>query len=161
MAGGFDSGWMWAIGLIVFAVGIACGAGIVLLLSGSGRRAVELQDQLDQLQQEFAAYRGQVEQHFSKTSDLVQTMTESYRSVYEHLASGSQALCQDPVSTPRLDIPQQAKLDAASDDNAAFSDAETDTLDDLDDAELGAAQQVPKLDGLYGETRTTPHTPSA
>jgi len=171
MTSGMESGWMWAIGLIVFAVGIACGAGLVLALSGSGRRAAELQDKLDRLQQEFAAYRDQVEQHFRKTSELVQTMTESYRNVYEHLATGSQALCQDPVSTPQLDIPQNAMLDTESDsnedgeptdtDNDMFSDAETDTLDELDDAGLGDAPRVPKLDGLYSETRTTPQPPSA
>ncbi len=171
MTGGFESGWMWAAGLIVFAVGLLCGAGLVLLLSGSGRRAAELQDQLDQLQQEFSAYRDQVEQHFRKTSELVQTMTESYRSVYEHLATGSQALCQDPISTPRLDIPQQSEpgpdtaSDAgeqqAGDGSDAFSDAETDTLDELEDAGLGDAPRVPELDGLYGENRSTPHTPSA
>ncbi|HHJ16415.1 MAG TPA: DUF1043 family protein [Gammaproteobacteria bacterium] len=172
MTGGMEPGWMWAIGLIVFAVGIACGAGLVLLLSGSSRRAAELQDKLDRLQQEFSAYRDQVEQHFRKTSELVQTMTESYRNVYEHLATGSQALCQDPVSTPQLDIPKNAMLDTDSSENSAeaepagtdndmFSDAETDTLDELGDAGLGDAPRVPKLDGLYGETRTTPQPPSA
>ena len=41
----------------------------------------------------FQDYRDQVTHHFMRTSELVQEMTQSYRSVYEHLASGAQQLC--------------------------------------------------------------------
>jgi len=170
MASGIDSSWVWATGLIAFLLGIACGAGFTYLMSGSGRRrTTDLQEKLDQLQQEFDSYRDQVGQHFQKTSELVQTMTDSYRSVYEHLASGSEVLCQDPVSTPRLDFPQHARLDTETDTLASgiditdtFSDAETDNAENMiTEAVPGDAPRVPNLDKLHTEGHPTHHTPSA
>jgi len=174
MASGIDSNWVWVTGFIAFILGVACGAGLTYLMTGSNRRrAVELQERLDQLQQELDSYREQVGRHFRKTSELVQAMTDSYRNVYEHLARGSETLCQD-VSTPRLDLPQQVRLDSEpggdtlAGDSAAtepFSDAETDTLDELDkldtDALLGDTPRVPNLDSLYTEEPPTHRTPSA
>ncbi len=160
MASGIDMGWVWAIGVVTFALGIACGAAFAYLMSGNGRRrTTELQEELGQLQQEFNSYRDQVGEHFRKTSELVQTMTDSYRNVYEHLASGSEVLCQDPVSTPRLDFPQHTGLDTETDTPASGIDM-TDTFSD---AETGNAEdtRVPNLDKLYAEDRPTHHTPSA
>ena len=151
---GIEMSWAWAVGLITFAFGIACGIGIAYLMPGNRRRAQELQDKLENLQQEFDGYHDQVGQHFLKTSELVQKMTESYRDVYEHLATGSQALCQTPVNTPRLDIPEHPTLESrteagATDQQAADGGSETDSgkKDEADsDALLGDAPRVPTLD---------------
>ena len=169
MASGIGLSWVWVTGLITFAFGIACGTGFTYLITGNSRRRTsELQEKLALLQQELDGYRNQVGQHFRKTSELVQAMTDSYRNVYEHLAKGSEVLCQDPVSTPRLDFAQHAKLDTESDTDTrvpdtditdAFSDAETDSMDDLAaDAILGDAPRVPNL---YTEAPPSHHTPSA
>jgi len=169
MASSIGLSWIWVTGLITFALGIACGAGFTYLMAGNNRRRTsELQEKFDQLQQELDGYRDQVGQHFRKTSELVQAMTDSYRNVYEHLAKGSEVLCQDPVSTPRLDFAQHAKLDTESDADTqlpdtditdTFSDAETDSMDDLAaDAILGDAPRVPNL---YTEAPPSHHTPSA
>jgi len=164
MASGIDLSWAWAIGLTTFVCGIACGIGIAYLMPGNRRRAQELQEKLQRLQQEFDSYHDQVGQHFLKTSDLVQKMTESYRDVYEHLATGSQTLCQTPVNTPRLDIPEHPTLEAGTQTRAAdektmgaFPDAQTDRLDDHEsDAFLGDAPRVPTLDtGNDGDHRTS------
>ncbi|GMQ83500.1 MAG: hypothetical protein BMS9Abin06_0235 [Gammaproteobacteria bacterium] len=170
MVSSIGSSWIWATGLITFVLGIACGAGFTYLMTGNNRRrTTELQARLDQLQQEFDGYRDQVGRHFRKTSELVQSMTDSYRNVYEHLAKGSEALCQDPVSTPRLDFPQHAEQDAEADTPApdtditdTFSDAETDSVDDMAAEDiLGDAPRVPNLDKLYTEEHPTHRTPSA
>ena len=107
MESGFSLSWAWGIGLISFAFGLACGIAGAYLMTGNRQRIRELESQLASAQQQFDDYREQVSQHFMKTSDLVQKMTASYRDVYEHLANGSQALCEDPVVTPQLDIPHQ------------------------------------------------------
>jgi uncharacterized membrane-anchored protein YhcB (DUF1043 family) len=169
MAGSIDSSWAWAIGLISFAFGMACGVGIAYLTSAVTRRTRELQDTCDSLQQELDAYRDQVGQHFRKTADLVQKMTDSYRDVYEHLATGSQSLCREPVSTPSLDIPDRKALAGDEGEKApepespdSFSDAETDGLDDSDsDTLLGDSPRVPVLDTESEPARATPpHRPS-
>ncbi|MEA2079333.1 MAG: DUF1043 family protein [Pseudomonadota bacterium] len=164
MASGIDLSWAWAVGLITFAFGIACGIGIAYLMLGNRRRTQELQDKLDTLQQEFDSYHDQVGQHFLKTSELVQNMTESYRDVYEHLATGSQALCQMPVNTPRLDIPEHLTLETGTQTGAAnqktvarVSEADTGGLNEPDsdepnaDAFLGDAPRIPTLDAENGK----------
>ncbi len=168
MASGIDWSWAMGVGLITFAFGIAFGVGIAALIPAKRRREQELQEKLTQLQQEFDSYRDEVGKHFLTTSQLVQKMTESYRDVYEHLATGSEALCQNPVSTPRLDIPEHPTLESVSDSKAkqenmdSFPDAEADAQYESDsDDFLGDAPRVPTLDTHDDfETRSTPRTPS-
>lgn len=152
---GFDLSWAWGIGLISFAFGLASGIAGFYLVTGNRQRIKELESQLASAQQQFDSYREQVGQHFLKTSDLVQKMTSSYRDVYEHLANGSQTLCQEPVSTPQLDIPHQPMLNQESPDEPAepekevdneFSDADTDPLQKTDtDVYLGDSPNIPDL----------------
>lgn len=169
MTGGIALSWVWATGLIAFAFGIASGVGIAYMVFGSNRRAQELREKIDTLQQELDDYRGQVGKHFQRTSELVQKMTHSYREVYEHLASGSQSLCQDPVNTPRLDIPETPTLETrrgeeppATMNPEEFSDAETDRQDQQDsDDYLGEAPNIPVLETEDDAPPTTgPRTPS-
>ena len=157
MESGFSLSWAWGIGLISFAFGLAFGIVAAYLTTGNRQRIQELESRLASTQQKFDSYREQVSQHFMKTSDLVQKMTSSYRDVYEHLASGSQALCEDPVATPQLDIPQQPVLGTESNkdrDKPAeaeapeneFTDAETDPLKTSeDDVCLGDAPNIPDI----------------
>ena len=155
MESGFSLSWAWGVGLIGFAFGLACGIAGAYLMTGNRQRISELESQLTSAQQQFNDYREQVGQHFMKTSELVQKMTTSYRDVYEHLASGSQALCEDPVATPRLDIPHQPVLAAEKSKNdpastgpsdKEFTDGETDPLQESDDDTcLGDAPNVPDL----------------
>jgi uncharacterized membrane-anchored protein YhcB (DUF1043 family) len=164
MESGIALSWAWGIGLIGFAFGVACGVAIGYMTLCNNRRSQQLQEKCDALQRDFDAYRGQVGQHFLRTSELVQQMTDSYREVYEHLATGSQALCETPVSPPRLDIPDQPVLETAKSGKApdAFSDAETNGLAQADsDDYLGDSPRVPTLDMDIPEeqpqaTRRTP-----
>lgn len=86
----------WAIGILSFLIGISLGWIITYTLVVRHGRTHHLQLELDQLKENFRDYRDQVTHHFMRTSQLVQEMTQSYRSVYEHLASGAQHLCGDP-----------------------------------------------------------------
>ena len=169
MTEGIDLSWVWAIGFITFGFGIACGVVIGYLNFGNSRRSEELQEKLDAMEQEFDRYRGQVGSHFQRTSELVQQMTHSYREVYEHLASGSQALCQDPVTTPRLDIPETPSLESGqpqhtgpANDKPAPAATDTSLEDENEsDAVMGDAPHVPSLESGDNETTTsTPRTPS-
>ncbi|MGD2075721.1 MAG: DUF1043 family protein [Gammaproteobacteria bacterium] len=163
MESGIGLSWAWGIGLIGFAFGVACGVGIGYVALCNNRRTQQLQERCDALQQEFDNYRSEVGQHFLRTSELVQKMTDSYREVYEHLATGSQALCQNPVSPPRLDIPDRPVLDTARDrkPTEAFSDTETDALNEPDtDDYLGDSPHVPTLDMREAPPSTTRRTPS-
>jgi uncharacterized membrane-anchored protein YhcB (DUF1043 family) len=154
MESGYDLSWIWGIGLAGFAAGIACGLAISLLLRGNRQRVEELERELAALHQQFDGYRDQVNRHFLTTSELVQKMTDSYRDVYEHLAAGSAALCQNPVATPSLDFTRQPVLENPApspslDESGAekSADAETDPLQDAEsDTVMGDAPYVPRLE---------------
>ncbi|HFD80224.1 MAG TPA: DUF1043 family protein [Gammaproteobacteria bacterium] len=165
MTSGISLGWAWAIGLIAFACGVLAGIAVGQLLQGGNRRVREMQQRLDALQKELDDYREQVGQHFLKTSELVQKMTDSYREVYEHLASGSQALCEGMVDTPKLDIPGQPSLEAAATTEPQHdspAQTRTESKEDADEADacLGDAPRVPTLDDEMQDTSATPRKPS-
>lgn len=164
MESGFDSSWSWAIGLTGFALGLALGAAATFMLRGSRKRMHELEEELAGLEQQFDGYRQQVTQHFRTTSELVQKMTDSYREVYEHLASGSQALCQTRLGNPTLDFTRQPVLDDTTPQtppphDEAFADAETDPLQEAGaDTCMGDAPCVPRLD-IDAQQTASPRTP--
>jgi uncharacterized protein len=101
---------MWFVGLILFALGLAAGYALHYFRNPDHDRNKALEAELESLRQESNRYREQVTQHFQRTSELVQDMTQSYRAVYEHLANSSQQLCGDRVSNPRLDLPERGRL---------------------------------------------------
>ena len=107
---GDETSWMWSIGLISFAFGIAVGFAINFYLNPDNKRSEKLEQELDQLKRETEQYRGEVAEHFKRTSELVQEMTSSYKNVYEHLASGSANLCTDAIKEPPLDFAIHEKL---------------------------------------------------
>ena len=105
---------MWFVGLIIFVLGLAAGYALHYFLNPDHDRNKVLEAELQALRQESNRYRDQVTEHFQRTSELVQGMTQSYRAVYEHLASSSQQLCGERVSNPRLDLPEQGRLPGTS-----------------------------------------------
>jgi len=152
MGGSFDISWAWGIGLVSFAFGSGVGLAAGLLLCGRRQRVRELEKERDELRREFDGYREQVSSHFLTTSELVQKMTDSYKEVYEHLANGSQVLCQNPVKTPGLDFTRQPLLETADNNPSGEADEQppdnlTDPREDSEgDTCLGDAPCVPSLD---------------
>jgi len=91
---------------------------------------------LDQL----ADYQGQVVDHFSQTSELLKEMTLHYRTIYQHLAQGAEALCPEGS----LRIESQAPMDAlgtgvAGEDGEAAATRFDLELDEDDGASMEAA----------------------
>jgi len=92
----------------------------------------QLEQQIEDLQQTHKAYRENVSNHFNTTAELIQQMTESYRDVYRHLASGAQSLCDHEVADKMLPAGERDRLfreEPATDDDAAAADADTDAAD--------------------------------
>jgi uncharacterized membrane-anchored protein YhcB (DUF1043 family) len=95
---------------------LAAGAALAILglLVGwlAGRRTStgakkyrDLAHKLDQVAQDKKAYENEVVEHFTETAQLLNNLTESYREVHNHLATGAASLCQGagPVSLERLE----------------------------------------------------------
>jgi len=93
---------VWVTGVICLAIGAAAGFFLATRVKAGPTRISELEQQLQDLQRSHARYREEVSEHFSTTADLVQQMTDSYRDVYQHLASGAQDLCSGEVANRLL-----------------------------------------------------------
>jgi uncharacterized membrane-anchored protein YhcB (DUF1043 family) len=91
-------------GAITLLVGGAIGLLLGRRLSADGQRLRDTERKLDQMTQDKRAYENEVVEHFTQTARLLNTLTDSYRNVHNHLAAGAETLCQDkgPVSLERL-----------------------------------------------------------
>ena len=105
----------WIIVASSLLAGVVIGLLIGGKLSANPSRVKELEAQLRDAKETERRYRDNVSDHFSMTADLVHHMTESYREVYEHLASGAQDLCPEEVAGKLL----PTKKDAAFSDEAS------------------------------------------
>ncbi|MEX1196645.1 MAG: DUF1043 family protein [Pseudohongiellaceae bacterium] len=70
----------------------------------------QLEQQIEDLQQTHKTYRENVSTHFNTTAELIQQMTESYKDVYRHLASGAQTLCDHEVADKMLPAGERDRL---------------------------------------------------
>jgi len=64
--------------------------------AGGGKSAAELKTELGD-------YQDSVTEHFQTTAGLLQDMTEQYRAVYEHMASGAQNLCDQETAQSQIE----------------------------------------------------------
>jgi len=77
---------------LLFIVGLTVG-GIAGRWRGQrDNKSQELEKEVDRLRTDMQQYRDDVGQHFNKTGELFNTMTQNYREIYAHLATGAQTL---------------------------------------------------------------------
>lgn len=93
---------IWLISIGAFALGTIIGLLIAGRLDVSPSKVKDLEEQVRKLKESNSEYRDSVSDHFSMTAELVQHLTESYRDVYQHLASGAQDLCSGEVANKLL-----------------------------------------------------------
>ena len=97
------------------AIGSSTGWYAAVAPRGDNKRKIilELESQLDQARQNKVDYEAEVTEHFSRTADLLNKLTDDYRSVYTHLANGADQLCGDQISMsePALSAPPHDETD--------------------------------------------------
>lgn len=93
---------LWLIAIVCLAGGVAIGFVLAGRVNTNPTRITELEKSLQDLERTHARYKDEVSEHFSVTAELVQQMTDSYRDVYQHLASGAQDLCTGEVANKLL-----------------------------------------------------------
>jgi len=154
---------IWMVGTLSFLLGAGLGCIVAYLLAARGGRRHELEAELNQLNERFTDYRDQVTSHFMHTSELVQEMTQSYRKVYEHLATGAQHLCDDNTCSPTLGYQQSGKLakdaaeDATNGDGMGTDDlAELKSIKNDIDELLGESPRISDLDVDLESTEKNP-----
>lgn len=91
--------YMWLILASMLAVGVVFGFFIGRSKGDTSAPKVrELEQNLSKANEEMQEYRTHVTQHFEKTANLFNQLTNDYREVYEHLANSSDQLCGDQVA---------------------------------------------------------------
>ena len=83
---------VWLFGLAALVGGGIIGAIFYRNLTPTIKEVDSLKDELAQARREMDEYKGSVNHHFDKTSELVNELTQDYVKVYKHLAEGAQAL---------------------------------------------------------------------
>lgn len=95
----------WLAAALVFIGGGVLG--YIIARQIKDQRTRQLEQELDAARQELGSYRQDVNRHFLKTSLLFNKLTDDYREVYQHLASGAQKLCAEGDSSLKASFPQQ------------------------------------------------------
>ena len=89
-----DQNSVWVIAIAALVIGVLLG--FLFGRSGSnGSREVQLANELEKAQLELAKYRDEVNEHFSKTAELVNGLTTQYQKVHHHLAESAGQLVRD------------------------------------------------------------------
>ena len=98
--------------LVVVLLSLLLGLMIGRRTSSASQKYREVERKLDQVLQEKKLYEDEVVEHFSETANLINNLTESYRSVHSHLTKGATDLCQGegPVSLDRLEGRDPAEI---------------------------------------------------
>lgn len=148
--------WNWGISIITFAFGLGIGFLAAYLVIPRSGRIQELERDLESAQAEHREYRDKVSQHFQKTAELFEDMTDRYRAVYRHMASSAQNLCEqqppalqlDPAARTRLPDQPAARASAAGSETPAAPKAgagRAPAPNDDDDQAFGDAPHIPEL----------------
>jgi len=105
-----------AVALIALAGGLAIGWTLAGRKRSKRDVIIDLETRLERALESRADYEADVAEHFAETAQLLHKLTNDYRAVYSHLASGADKLCDGEVTispaalenvTEAADIPAQ------------------------------------------------------
>lgn len=117
---------VWLISIAALVVGAV--VGFLMGRSGGGaQRQAELTEKLESTQKELDSYKTEVTEHFEKTAALVNNLTNSYKDVHEHLATGAQGLCQPGSVDLAIEPSLTPKLESEAEETSAEEKSATET----------------------------------
>lgn len=147
------------VAIFCLVLGVVCGLLFGRATNAPYQQAQNLKDSLEQVQSEYEAYKVEVTQHFTKTAELVNTMTDNYRSVHTHLAGGAQTLCTGALQLESMNGKEaleaqaeevtesvtKATSEVSSNDTAANDEEVEETI--AVSSESGSTTESIKVDG--------------
>lgn len=144
-----------ATALIALSVGLLVG-----WLMGSRRRSkrsviLDLENRLERALESRADYESEVSEHFARTAQLLDRMTDDYKAVYNHLAGGADKLCDGAVNIP------PAALGAPSEDEAEIPPNIVDIMQPLDYAPRKDPSEQGQLSETFGLEAASEKQPKA
>ena len=97
------------VGLVFTILGVVIGYIAAQRNSSAQQTQRQLQTRLTEMQEQQESYQSEVSEHFSKTADLLNQLTDSYRDVHNHLASGVQMLGNEEAGDSIKTLPDDDK----------------------------------------------------
>ena len=91
----FDTGFLIMAMIVAGLLGVVLGRLSKRFLGSDKAQLDALNQALAQSEADQQEYRQQVAGHFTQTAMLLNDLTERYKDVHQHLASGADALCRD------------------------------------------------------------------
>ena len=105
------------VGTLALLIGFILGAVLARTLSPQQQQARSLEVKLQNSEKQLLQYQQEVTTHFAQTAQLVNTLTQSYRDVHEHLA-------KDALKFANVDISRQLLKNASLENDAVISTPE-------------------------------------
>ena len=93
--------WIMESWILIFIAGLA-GLAVGALITYFALPRTRAGRSADSVQKEMDDYKEAVADHFARTAHLVNTMTDSYKDVYEHLRDGAQNLLTEEQARDKL-----------------------------------------------------------
>ena len=124
---------------IELVLGVVIGAIFGFCLSLLFKKGSDQSLKIKELEAEHEKYRKQVDDHFVNTAVLFKGLTDQYRDVYRHIASGAGELCSEEAKALHIDLEESALLNKPDEDVAEEPetvDLETASLKDSPMADL-------------------------
>jgi uncharacterized membrane-anchored protein YhcB (DUF1043 family) len=150
---------VWLFGSIALVAGVFLGILGNRLLSPRSGDIDKLQAELVQAREAMALYKTNVNTHFSKTSDLVNELTQDYVKVYKHLAEGAQSLSDTREFTQVLDQPTgQVLISVAKEtdeDDPVSEESPAEGAETTDPVQAAQADEPPSAPADYAKVDET------
>ncbi len=139
---------------------LAIGAGLGYGLAQLRRRGENAR--ADEVRQEFDEYQREVTQHFGRTAEHFRAIGREYRDLYEHMASGADALCDRDAADVKLSFAPKAILESIAEEQPESPEAR-DFAADEDAVADTAAEAGPQLadEAIEGEPKEAQPDPES
>ncbi len=98
----FDINTVLFFSFISIFIGLLIGIAIYKKNSISEKKVQQLTNELLETREKNIAYQQDVTEHFKNTALLLNELTEKYKDIHQHLASGANELCRDENGNPIL-----------------------------------------------------------
>lgn len=141
--------------IVLTIIGVLGGAGLGFWL---GKRAPSDDSaKLADVEAELNAYRDRVSEHFSQSATHFQAIGRQYRDLYEHMAAGSEKLCERTESDNqhRFPRPDEVLVENAESLIETGSALESEPVDYVADSEDGTERKPDEAAAASPELTTT------
>lgn len=102
--------------LLIFVVGVGIGVLLQRYILGRRNTVTKMEAELTQMRNEKLQTQDSLQQHFDQTAQLANSMTDSYKALYDHLAKGSDQFTSAPLEDLR-DALSESKHSLTSEPN--------------------------------------------